>query len=163
MLFALVPTSRADDEPAAEREISDLATGTAGEHLVCADLLLQGYAAFMADQNCAYDVVAEVRRQLVRIQVKSTLCAKRTPHRQSHIPSYQWSVRRAGKNRQRVYAADDFDLLALVALDIHRIAYLPPSRTKQTVIIRPPEAGRLGKHFDDFTFERATREWLAVS
>ena len=29
--------------------VTDLAAGTAGEHLVCADLLLAGYRAFLAD------------------------------------------------------------------------------------------------------------------
>lgn len=145
------------------RIVTDLAAGTAGEHLVCADLLMQGYMAFMSDQNCAYDVIADIDSRLVRIQVKSTLGAKLTPQRRSHVNSYQWHVRRAGKHRQRFYGEDEFDLLALVGLDIHRIAYMPPSRVKQTIIIRPPGVSRFGKQFDDYPFDRALREWLAAA
>ena len=40
--------------------VTDLAAGTAAEHLVCADLLMQGHGAYLTDQNTAYDVVADV-------------------------------------------------------------------------------------------------------
>ena len=33
------------------KQITDLAAGTAAEHLVAADLLLKGYNAFLADQQ----------------------------------------------------------------------------------------------------------------
>lgn len=65
-------------------------------------------------------------------------------------------VRRAGKGGARVYSDADFDLLALVALDIKRIAYLPPSMFLQTVHIRPPGATG-GKQFDDYQFDAAMR------
>ena len=51
--------------------VTDLAAGTAAEHLVCADLLLCGYRAFLADQNCAYDIAVDVAGRLIRIQVKA--------------------------------------------------------------------------------------------
>ena len=134
--------------------VTDLAAGTAAEHLVCADLLLDGWRAFLADQNCPYDVAVEIDGRLVRVQVKSTRQQRAIPQRATHIPAYMWHVRRAGKRGQRTYAADEFDLLALVALDIRRIAYLPPSEHRQTVHIRPPGAPG-GKHFDDYSFRRA--------
>lgn len=77
--------------------------------------------------------------------------------RATHIPAYLWHVRRAGKGGVRSYAVGEFDLLALVALDIRRIAYLAPSHTKQTVHIRPPGAVG-GKHFDHYPFGLALRE-----
>lgn len=163
MLFSVVRDPGRGMEFTAERAVTELAIGTAGEHVVCADLLLQGYMAFMSDQNCAYDVVAEVDGRLVRIQVKTTLAAKLTPQRRAHIKSYQWNVRRAGKLGARVYGDDEFDLLALVGLDIRRVAYLPPSKTKQTILIRPLGAGKSGRHFDDFPFDRAVRDWLAAA
>jgi hypothetical protein len=137
--------------------VTDLAAGTAAEHLVCADLLMAGHRAFLADQNCAYDVAVDVDGRLVRIQVKATRCQRAIPQRATHVPAYLWHVRRAGKGGARNYAADEFDMLALVALDIRRIAYLPPSLTKQTVHIRPP--GTVGgKQFDGYPFAGALRE-----
>lgn len=137
--------------------VTDLAAGTAAEHLVCADLLLAGHRAFLADQNCPYDVAVDGGSRLVRIQVKSTRRQRAIPQRAEHIPAYMWNVRRAGKGGARVYGVDEFDLLALVALDIRRIAYLPPSSHRQTVHIRPP--GALGgKQFDDFPFDQALKE-----
>lgn len=88
------------------------------------------------------------------MQVKATRQQRATPQRATHIPAYMWHVRRAGKLGARVYAPGEFDLLALVALDIRRIAYLPPSEHKQTVHIRPPGTPG-GKHFDDYPFARA--------
>lgn len=35
----------------------ELQLGKAGEHLVCFDLINQGYNAFLADQGLPYDVV----------------------------------------------------------------------------------------------------------
>lgn len=137
-----------------DASVTDLGAGTAAEHLVCADLLLGGCRAFLADQNCPYDVAVDIGGRLVRIQVKATRCQRSIPQRREHIPSYMWHVRRAGKAGKRTYQLGDFDLLALVALDIRRTAYLPPSDHKQTIHIRPPGA-RGGKHFDDYPFQRA--------
>lgn len=138
--------------------VTDLAAGTAAEHLVCADLLMNGYTAFMADQNCAYDIAVDVGGgRLVRVQVKSTREQRAIPQRATHIPAYMWHVRRAGKGGRRVYGASEFDLLALVALDIRLIAYMPPSQSKQTVHIRPPLSVG-GKQFESYPFMTALRE-----
>ncbi len=135
-------------------EITDLAAGTAAEHLVCADLILAGYQAFLTDQNCAYDIAVDLGGRLARVQVKATRQQRAIPQRATHIPAYLWHVRRAGKGGRRNYAADEFDVLALVALDLPRIAYLPPSGFKKTIHIRPPGTTG-GKQFDDLTFTNA--------
>ena len=147
--------------------ITDLAAGAAGEHLVCADLLMLGYRAFLADQNCPYDVAVDVGGRLIRIQVKSTRKAKALPQRVGHFPAYMWNVRRAGKGGARVYAAGEFDLLACVALDARKVAYLPPSEQCQTVHIRthenaqaPAHGGKAGKTFSQYPFARAMQEVL---
>lgn len=138
--------------------ITDLAAGTAAEHLVCADLLLAGHLAFLTDQNCAYDVAVDTGSgRLARIQVKATRKQRSIPQRAEHIPAYLWHARRAGKTGARFYGADAFDLLALVALDIGQIAYLPPSEHKQTIHIRPPGTTG-GKQFIDYPFERALEQ-----
>lgn len=145
-------------EPANDNiELTDLAVGTAAEHLVCADLILSGWNAFLTDQNCAYDVAVDVCGKLVRVQVKATRGQRSIPQRATHIPAYMWHVRRAGKGGARNYGADEFDVLALVAVDLRLIAYMPPSHTKQTVHIRPPGAPG-GKHFDQFPFHSAIQE-----
>lgn len=81
------------------------------------------------------------------------------PGRPTQRPAYMWHVRRCGKGRKRLYAATDFDLLALVALDAKRIAYVPFSELKQTVHIRTHNdpgpglgGGKRGKVFADFPF-----------
>jgi hypothetical protein len=133
---------------------TDLAVGTAAEHLVCFDLLMSGYRAFLADQNCPYDVAVELHGRLVRIQVKATRRQRPIPQRvTTQIPAYLWHVRRAGKGGARVYADGSFDALALVALDIQRIAYMPPEMLRQTVHIRPPGTTG-GKQFADYPFSR---------
>ena len=134
---------------------TNLAVGIAAEHLVCADLLLLGHRAFMTDQFCPYDVAVELGGRLVRIQVKATREVRPLEQYRTAVSAYQWHVRRTGRQGLRVYGVDEFDLLALVALDIKRVAYLTPSQHKQTVHIRPPGTG--GKQFDDFTFEQALK------
>lgn len=142
------------------KTITDLAAGTAAEHLVAADLLLKGYNAFLADQCCAYDVAVDIQGRLVRVQVKSTRFSKPVP-RSPDAYAYMWHVRRAGKRGARVYQADAFDMLALVALDIQKIAYMPPSMLLQTVHIRDREGERGCKTFAQFTFDKAVAEVLA--
>jgi hypothetical protein len=139
--------------------LTDLAAGTAGEHLVCADLLLQGYRAFLADQNCSYDIAVDIDGRLVRIQVKTTRRVNSQSERASNNPSYIWHVRRAGKGGRRLYAVGEFDLLALVALDIRRIAYMTPSKMNGAIFIQTNEgsktSGKKARYFSEFPFHAA--------
>lgn len=122
------PHWRSDDG-----NVSDLALGVAGEHLVCADLLLQGYNAFRTDQNCPYDVALEVGGRLVRVQVKTTRKERPVPQRANHTPAYLFHIRRCGKEGKRRYGDNDFDVMALVAIDIGKIAYVKLSEARQTM------------------------------
>lgn len=144
-----------DDAP----EVSDLAAGTAAEHLVCADLLMQGHGAYLTDQNTAYDLVADTASGLVRVQVKATREQRSIPQRVNHIPAYMWHVRRRGRGGARVYGKHEYDLLALVALDCGRIAYMPPEMKLQTIHIRPDGVPG-GKHFDDYPFSKAVQSLI---
>jgi hypothetical protein len=143
--------------PKHTREPTDLEVGAAGEHLVCADLLLSGFRAFRSDQSCAYDVAVDLGGRLIRLQVKSTRMPRQTPQRETHQPSYQFHVRRSGRFGRKIYDANAFDLLALVGLDIRQAAYMLPSAAQSTVHIRPPGTDR-GKQFADFPFTRALHE-----
>lgn len=55
-----------------ENSAHPLMLGHAGEHVVCADLLIAGYKAFLASQVCQYDVLVETDFGLLRLQVKAT-------------------------------------------------------------------------------------------
>jgi hypothetical protein len=119
--------------------VTDLAVGTAAEHLVCADLLLLGYRAFLADQNCPYDVAVEQGGRLIRIQVKSTRQPRKLSQRPTSTPRYMWHVKRAGKGARRMYLEGDFDVLALVAIDCRAIAYwLPTDSPGGCIYLREP-------------------------
>lgn len=122
-----------------------LAIGTAAEHLVCADLILAGYRAFMVGAGLPYDVAIEYQGRLFRVQVKSTAFAKPTPGRPKSTLSYMFHVRRAGKGAKRIIADSEFDLLALVALDIRVVAYVPfGTKVRQTIHLR--ERGSFSQH-----------------
>lgn len=116
-----------------------LEIGKAAEHLICADLILQGHRAFLVDQGLPYDVVFDHGGRLFRVQVKSTLCPRPTPNRPGSGLSYMFQIRRAGKGNQRIIGNDEFDILALVALDIRTVAYLAiDDRVRQTINLRTP-------------------------
>jgi hypothetical protein len=76
-------------------------------------------------------------------------------------------VRRAGKGAKRIIAAGEFDLLALVALDIRTVAYLAMSeKIFQTIHLRVPgppslHANKRRDNFDAYPIERVLAEVLA--
>lgn len=119
--------------------IPDLELGKAAEHLVVADLILSGYRAYLTEQGLPYDVVIDRGGSLYRVQVKASRCAKRMPQRATVTLGYLYNVRRAGKAGRRQYADDEFDIVALVAMDIRIVAYLPfKGPVLQTIYLRPP-------------------------
>ncbi len=129
---------------------AELEIGRAAEHLVVADLIVQGYRAFLTDQGLPYDVVVDVDGRLYRIQVKATCKArnvntvKRTADRGERY-AYTWHVRRVGKKGRKRLSDSDCDVLALVALDVKRIAYVPVSACGTCVNMRlEPEPGTFG-------------------
>lgn len=99
--------------------------GSAGQHLVCADLQLKGYAAYLAGDGLPYDVVVDHDHFLYRIQVKSTL----SPRIRSNRQMYQFCVSRkvSGSHARgsKAYADHDCDYFAFVALDVKRVMYMP--------------------------------------
>jgi hypothetical protein len=119
--------------------IEDLELGKAAEHLVVADLILSGYRAYLTEQGLPYDAVIDHAGALLRVQVKATREARKIPQRGALGTGYMFQVRRAGKHGRRLYANNEFDIIALVAMDIRAIAYLPISDAiLQTLQLRPP-------------------------
>ncbi len=140
-----------------------LEIGKAAEHLVITDLILSGYRAFLAGNSLPYDVVFDNNGKLLRVQVKSTTGPRPVPDRPGSGHSYFFHVRRAGKGYKRLVGNDEFDILALVALDIRVVAYLPiGKRILQTIHLRKP--GNLSRHgnrrhenIDEYPIEKAIR------
>lgn len=144
---------------------SALELGKAAEHLVCADLTLSGYRAFLSDQGLPYDVVVDLAGRLVRVQVKSC-CFSRNVNAAGRAErlAYSWCVRRCGKRASQRLSNEDCDIVALVALDIRVTAYLPISLCASTVQLCPPgyelrtkikTGSQWGRNVDQFTIEEA--------
>jgi hypothetical protein len=138
----------------------ELQMGKAGEHLVCADLIYQGFSAFLADQGLPYDVVVDVCGSLKRIQVRTT----------SKLISYEKAKdvyrfgTRCGKRGIRAVLPSDYDYFAFVALPEKKIAYFSKEemttrggRVKQTVDLKTKSATYAGRVYSNGT--RRTPEW----
>jgi hypothetical protein len=152
-----------------------LQLGDAGEHIVCADLLLAGWNAYQVAQGLPYDVVVDVNGRLLRVAVKSSAVPRRRPLRPSTRTNdaravYKFTIRRAsrlgtGKTVTKGYTAADVDIVALVALDIRQVAYISLTDCKSIMELFAPhaEAGtnRMGpksggkKRFELLTFDLA--------
>jgi hypothetical protein len=99
-----------------------LATGQAGEHLVCADLILKGYRAFLADQGAPFDVVVVTDQGLRRVQVRTTKGLQNYTN-SAHGGVYRFQLKTGKKSRHR-FRPDQVDIVAFVTLDTKTVAYL---------------------------------------
>jgi hypothetical protein len=143
--------------------VSDLQLGKAGEYLVCADLILQGYIAFPSEQGLPYDVVADCNNRLIRIQVKTTENYRATPQRATYTPSYLFHCRRCGKEGRRSYNEKDFDVMAFVGLKYKIIGYLPLNKVKMTMQFRVKsfdykKSKGNERYIEDLNFKKALNE-----
>lgn len=140
---------------------NELQLGKAGEHIVCSDLILQGYNAFMADQGLPYDVLVDVNGSIQKIQVKSTLKLVKPFKRQPHV--YRFQMRR-GRTRytKRTPISPDVDCYAFVVLNDKKVAYLPTKQIVgkngmilQTIDFRNRDIqyvrSKMGRYFDLFS------------
>ena len=139
---------------------STASTGAAGEHIVCFDLRRQGFVAFLAPQDCHYDVVVDIGSRLLRVQVKTTVTPYTTNG--SVTPSYTFDMRRARNGgRIPIYEDSDFDILALAALDIMKVGYMPAPVPLQGVTVRTasldyhPKGDGPCRYIEDLTFLEA--------
>lgn len=129
-------------------KINDLQIGKAGEYLVCADLILNGYIAYLTEQGLPYDVILDINGKLLKVQVKTTRVPKHIPQRKTDIPAYIFHIGINGRSASRkVYDKNQVDIFALVALNSKRIAYLPFFDHKTTMNFRVPELK--GKYHDE--------------
>ena len=143
--------------------------GAAGEHIVCADLLLSGHRATLSAASLSYDVIADIGGKLFRIAVKSTQKPKCRPGRPLSKKRYGFIIQRGkristGKTVRQDYTAEDCDLIAVVGLDIRRVAYFRQSECPKIIWLEadtPFGSAKFGKDqilikgFDDYTLESA--------
>lgn len=137
-----------------------LEIGKAAEHLVCADLILQGYRCFLTDQGLPYDVVVDVEGVLIRVQVKATVGPRNVmSSARKERRRYSFNIRSRGKGGSRRLSNDECDLAALVALDLKLIAYMRIEDVKQTVnLCNPTGASFRMRTFYDFPFDAALKK-----
>ena len=98
------------------RTSKQLTIGKIAEHLVCVDLMHQGYNAFLTDQGLPYDVVVEVDGVLKRVQVKSS-------ENQKNLTSYRFKVGSLGGRSKAVRDPSEVDYFAFVAVDRGAVSY----------------------------------------
>ncbi len=148
------------------RVSAEMEVGRAGEYLVMADLLLNGWVAYPTSQGVPYDIAVDIGDRVLRVQVKSTKMPKTPASLNRGTPLYVFHTRRAGKGGRRRYSAEDFDVLALVALDRRLIAYYALADCRNDCIaIRVPglrygEGGMKCRYFEDAKFEFALNSVL---
>ena len=102
----------------------ELQVGKAAEHLVCCELILSGFNAFLADAGQPYDLLVDTGERVVRLQVKATQKPyryRRSDGRTSN--SYRFGLRRGRGSHNRI-DPKLVDAIAFVALDTRRVAYL---------------------------------------
>ena len=143
-------------------KINDLDIGTAGEHLVCADLILKGHKAFLSAAGLHYDILTDLNGSLIKIQVKTTRKPSPISLIKDRSKRYLINIRRMGKNGRKEYTEKEVDVFAVVALDIKKIAYIPIKKIQQTMVFRdekPLNQSKEARYFDDLTFEKAMEEY----
>jgi hypothetical protein len=131
--------------------------GSAGEDLVTSDLKSRGYKTSHVPQHFGFDVLVYLDdHKFIRIEVKSD--------EKSQLGTYSWIITRHGSGgvrkltcdfseQFRPYDNDAFDIIALVALDIKKIAY-------KKWPIPKTEARMKSFEFDRYTFESALNQYL---
>lgn len=146
----------------------EMEVGRAGEYLVLSDLLISGWVAYPTGQGVPYDIAVDIGHRIVRVQVKSTMMPKSAGSMNRKTPLYIFSTKRAGKEGKRKYAVDEFDILALVALDRRLIAYYSIwENSRDLIAIRVPgifyyDCGVKSRHFEDARFDAALKTMLDV-
>lgn len=145
--------------------ISDeLQIGKAGEHIACADLILQGYNAFLADQGLPYDVLIDLDGHIKRVQVKATMKLSCPRKNAQYVYRFQMRKGRQRASNRTPISPSIVDYYAFVVLDCRRVAYSPVKNILgdngmilQTIDFKsrhlpyPKECGRYFEDFSSFT------------
>ncbi len=115
--------------------------GKIGELLVCADLLMKGFNAFLvSDSASPFDIIVSVCEKLLKVQVKTTV--KETIHyskdRELSIPTFVFKTGVCGWEGLKKQTNKNVDIYALVVLSTKSIAYVPFDKMRSNVSLRVP-------------------------
>lgn len=117
--------------------------GHAAEHFVCYDLARRGLTAVSNPfEGGPYDIIADYKGELIRIQVKSTaepyVATRTRDDKKWQVNAYQFHVK---KDQLR-----SNDIVAFVAIDIQKIIYRTPAEllNNSTGISFSPDVMSLG-------------------
>ena len=138
------------------RTSNELQVGKAGEYLVCADLILKGFVAFISEQGLPYDVLLDTGNKLLRVQVKTTSGVRTVPQRNKDAKAYIFGIKRHGTGNKKINT--DCDLFALVCLDTMKIGYVLGNDMPTTINIRADEFR--GSYYDEdgeITYKKALK------
>ena len=94
-----------------KKNISSINKGKAGEHLVCADTHLSGYASVIIDAQ-VYDIVMDVNGKMFKIQVKTSTFKPSRAGGEGN--STYFSITRGSKIKKQYNKHDDIDIFAFV-------------------------------------------------
>jgi hypothetical protein len=133
--------------------MTDQQQGLAGECLVAADLLKQGYNVHFAAAGSRTDLFAEAGGKLLRVQVKS--CRKHRVHQHGRGSVYKFQLANA---HMKLISTAEVDIVALVALDTNQIAYLPAKIcTQKSLKLWPTDSTSKYQHkqISQFPFTKA--------
>jgi len=129
------------------RKSNELQIGKAGEYLVCADLIIKGFVAFISEQGLPYDVLLDNGKKIYKVQVKTTSDVRVVPQRKMESKMYIFNIGKHGKNNLKRYTASEVDLYALVCLKTRQVGYLLPKDMPETINIRADELR--GTYYDE--------------
>lgn len=140
-------------------EFNALQIGKAGEYIVCADLILNGFVAYPTEQGLPYDVVFDYNGRLFKVQVKTTQ-SPRNMQRKIPVKGYIFNIKRCGKRNTKKTSEQSCDIFALVALDTKIVAYLPNKDVRETMNFRCDKfrgqyrVANSGTYFETLTLDR---------
>lgn len=129
------------------RTSNEMQIGKAGEYLVCADLIMNGFVAYLSEQGLPYDVLLDTGERLLKVQVKTTLQPRIVPQRNKETKAYIFNIKRAGKGGKTRYTNKEIDLFALVCLDTRDVGYLLTDEMPETINIRVDSLR--GQYYDE--------------
>lgn len=127
--------------------LSETTTGLIGEHIVAAVLLDLGWRAVLAQQD-KIDLFAFKDEMSIRVQVKSSRLRKKN---RTNGPGYQFQCG-SGSAKKTLPTVEDYDVLALCAIDRRRCVFYPVESLRQKTKRFMP------RYFDDPFIEQESFE-----
>lgn len=138
--------------------------GRAGEHLVCADLMLNNIPCFIVEGKSHYDIVADIDGRLLKVQVKATSQYRKRTQVKNLTPVYIFQARKYGKGGRLSYQKGDADIIAYVALRDKKIAYFQADVVQQSMTLKTRDykdqyTSKAGKFIEDYPLEKILQKY----